>query len=132
MAESRLDSFFTSIGMNVTWHIDYQDGVAIGSPGGPLSGVMQGAGPVIGWPSKVRLLVYPEGTWLYLDGGTWDFGVIRDSTLVGTNDFLMFSEVAENVHYDGPVGETFAYDIDICSSGLTVAGGDIDVCVSGS
>jgi hypothetical protein len=34
---------------------------------------------------------------LFLDGGTLDLGVIRDSTLVGTNDYKMFVETFENV-----------------------------------
>jgi len=130
-AEGTLNSFFAVLNANVYWHQDFQNGVSIGSPGGPLAGA-QGAGPVIGWPNKVRAHVYLEGSWLDLDGGSWDFGVIRDSTLVGTNDYLMFSEIAEAAHYDGVPGETFNYDIDICSNGLTVAGGDIDVCTSGS
>ena len=34
---------------------------------------------------------------MFLDGGTLDLGVIRDSTLVGTNDYTMFVETFENV-----------------------------------
>jgi hypothetical protein len=34
---------------------------------------------------------------LFLDGGTLDLGIIRDSTLVGTNDYKMFIETFENV-----------------------------------
>lgn len=130
-AESTLNAWFAALNCNVYWHIDYESGVNIGSPGGPLAGA-QGAGPVIGMPDKARVYVYIEGSWLYLDGGSWDFGVFRDSTLVGTNDFRMFSEVAENVHYDGVPGESFAYDIDICANGVTVAADDIDVCGQGS
>jgi hypothetical protein len=34
---------------------------------------------------------------LFLDGGTLDLGIIRDSTLVGTNDYKMFIETFESV-----------------------------------
>jgi len=34
---------------------------------------------------------------LFLDGGTLDLGIIRDSTLVGTNDYKMFIETFEGV-----------------------------------
>jgi hypothetical protein len=41
--------------------------------------------------------LFSEGSFLFLDGGTLDLGVIRDSTLVGTNDYKMFVETFENV-----------------------------------
>ena len=41
--------------------------------------------------------LFAEGTFLFLDGGTLDLGIIRDSTLVGTNDYKMFIETFENV-----------------------------------
>jgi hypothetical protein len=34
---------------------------------------------------------------LFLDGGTLDVGIIRDSTLVGTNDYKMFVETFEGI-----------------------------------
>ena len=34
---------------------------------------------------------------MFLDGGTLDLGIIRDSTLVGTNDYKMFVETFEGV-----------------------------------
>lgn len=92
---------------------------------------VQGPGPLIGWPSTVKVLMYAPGEWAYLDGGTWDLGVIRDSTLTATNDALAFMEVMQNVARTGAAG-SYEITIDVCSSGLTVAGGDIDVCTSGS
>jgi hypothetical protein len=41
--------------------------------------------------------LFAEGTFLFLDGGTLDLGIIRDSTLVGTNDYKMFVETFEGV-----------------------------------
>ncbi|QIG57822.1 major capsid hexamer protein [Microbacterium phage PauloDiaboli] len=41
--------------------------------------------------------LFSEGTWLFLDGGTLDIGIVRDSTLVGTNDYRMFVETFEGV-----------------------------------
>ena len=34
---------------------------------------------------------------MFLDGGTLDLGIIRDSTLVGTNDYKMFVETFEGI-----------------------------------
>ena len=41
--------------------------------------------------------IFAEGTFLFLDGGTLDLGIIRDSSLVGTNDYKMFVETFEGV-----------------------------------
>ena len=41
--------------------------------------------------------MFSEGTFLFLDGGTLDLGIIRDSSLVGTNDYKMFVETFEGV-----------------------------------
>ncbi|UDL15876.1 hypothetical protein QEH42_gp085 [Microbacterium phage Pumpernickel] len=41
--------------------------------------------------------LFSEGTWLFLDGGTLDIGIVRDSALVGTNDYRMFVESFEGV-----------------------------------
>lgn len=41
--------------------------------------------------------MFAEGTFLFLDGGTLDLGIIRDSSLVGTNDYKMFVETFEGV-----------------------------------
>ncbi len=39
-------------------------------------------------------LLYPEGTFQFLDGGRLDLGVCRDSTLDATNDYESFVEVS--------------------------------------
>jgi hypothetical protein len=41
--------------------------------------------------------IFAEGTFLFLDGGTLDLGIIRDSSLVGTNDYKMFVETFEGI-----------------------------------
>jgi hypothetical protein len=131
MAETAVDAFFRARGVNISWSPDYEFGKTIGQPGGPLAGV-QGIGPVIGYPSVARFYVHMEGSWLFLDGGSLDLGVIRDQTLVGTNDMLMFAETFENVHYHGVPNESYVYDIDICANGGIASALDINPCVSGS
>jgi hypothetical protein len=49
------------------------------------------------FPDTFVWYLFAEGSFLFLDGGTLDLGVIRDSTLVGTNDYKMFVETFENV-----------------------------------
>jgi hypothetical protein len=57
----------------------------------------QGAGGAVEFPDTVTWYLFAEGTFLFLDGGTLDLGIIRDSTLVGTNDYKMFVETFEGV-----------------------------------
>jgi hypothetical protein len=49
------------------------------------------------FPDTFIWYMFAEGSFLFLDGGTLDLGIIRDSTLVGTNDYKMFVETFENV-----------------------------------
>jgi hypothetical protein len=68
----------------------------VGSPDATVFG-SQSSGAMNGFPSTFDWFLFAEGTFLFLDGGTLDLGIIRDSTLVGTNDYKMFLETFENV-----------------------------------
>jgi hypothetical protein len=53
------------------------------------------------WPTTVQWALFVEGSWLYLDGGTLDLGIVRDASLVRTNDYQQFSEVFESAVHIG-------------------------------
>jgi hypothetical protein len=55
----------------------------------------QAAGAYTKYPTTVEWFLFPEGTWLFLDGGTLDLGLVRDSTLNSTNDYTIFAETFE-------------------------------------
>jgi hypothetical protein len=55
------------------------------------------AAKLLEFPDQITWYLFAEGTFLFLDGGTLDLGIIRDSSLVGTNDYKMFIETFENV-----------------------------------
>jgi hypothetical protein len=57
----------------------------------------QSASSLLEFPDQFDWFLFAEGTFLFLDGGTLDLGIIRDSSLVGTNDYKMFTESFENV-----------------------------------
>ena len=57
----------------------------------------QGATSLLEFPDSFVWYLFAEGTFLFLDGGTLDLGIIRDSSLVGTNDYKMFVETFEGV-----------------------------------
>lgn len=57
----------------------------------------QGAAALLEFPDSFDWYLFAEGTFLFLDGGSLDLGIIRDSSLVGTNDYKMFVETFEGV-----------------------------------
>jgi hypothetical protein len=77
----------------------------------------QNAGALLGFPSTVTWYLYPEGSFLYLDGGILELGLVRDSVLNSTNDFEIFGESFENVAYIGV--ESQAITSTLCDSGIT-------------
>lgn len=83
----------------------------------------QNAGLLLPWPSHVTWFLFTEGTWLYLDGGQLDLGIVRDSTLNSTNDYQMFSEEFHNVAQVGH--QSLKVTTPICATGETA--GPVDV-----
>lgn len=91
VADATINSFFTDRNVTPTWSPDVD----------PFGA--QTAGALIPWPgSNAQGLLFPEGTFFFLDGGTLDLGTeIRDSTLNTTNDRQAFLETFENVAFRG-------------------------------
>jgi len=103
ISEAQLQSFFAARNINVTWSPDLN---VVGA---------QGTTVLAHWPPTVNYLIYPEGTFIHLDGGELDLGVVRDSALNSVNDFQVFSETFENVHMVGV--EAIDGAIDVCPTG---------------
>jgi hypothetical protein len=74
----------------------------------------------------VEWFIFPEGAWLFLDGGQLDLGIIRDSTLSATNKFQTFFEsweaVAQVINLSWFVTST------LCASGVTQIALDRHIC----
>jgi hypothetical protein len=88
-AYAEIDAYIASRGIIATYALDTAAGAsAFGA---------QGSGAMVEFPDTFIWYIFAEGSFLFLDGGTLDLGVIRDSTLVGTNDYKMFVETFENV-----------------------------------
>jgi hypothetical protein len=92
--------------------------------GGPAFGA-QSAGALLEFPGRVSTLLFHEGAYTFLDGGTLDLGVtIRDSALNEDNRFEMFFETFEAVAFRGV--EAYNVNSALCASGAAsalVAGG---------
>lgn len=61
----------------------------------------QSTGALDDFPASFTWYLFAEGTFIFLDGGTLDIGIVRDSGLVGTNDYRMFTETFEGVAFVG-------------------------------
>jgi hypothetical protein len=88
LAEGEINKWFATRNINVSWHLDGETGQIFGA---------QADGALLGFPSEVIWYLFSEGTFLFLDGGTLDLGLVRDSTLNGTNDYKIFLETFEGV-----------------------------------
>ncbi len=85
-AYAEIDGFIASRGINPCYTLD----------GSAMTG-SQSAAAMNEFTDTFVWYLFAEGTFLFLDGGTLDLGIIRDSTLVGTNDYKMFVETFEGV-----------------------------------
>jgi hypothetical protein len=84
-AYAEIDGYVAARGVNLTVSLD--------------AGVFgaQSTGALTEFADSFDWFMFAEGTFLFLDGGTLDLGIIRDSSLVGTNDYKMFVETFEGV-----------------------------------
>lgn len=88
LTEAAINSWFAARDIQVTWALDGETGQIFGA---------QSAGALANFPSTVIWYLFSEGTFLFLDGSTLDLGIVRDSTLNGTNDYKIFLETFEGV-----------------------------------
>jgi len=100
-AYSEIDGYLAARGVVVSYSLD-QD--VFGA---------QGATALVEFTDSFTWYLFAEGTFLFLDGGTLDLGIIRDSSLVGTNDYKMFVETFEGVAKVGIEGLAITSTISI-------------------
>lgn len=120
-ADASLERFIAARGLNVTWLLDGETGQDY---------AIQGTGPIQGFKTTLVHYLFPEGTWLGLDAAGYDFGIVRDSTLNATNNYRIFSETFEAVHFHGV--ESWRIASTICPDGSTSGTLDINPCATGS
>ena len=84
-AYSEIDGYLSARGVVVSYSLDQN-----------VYGA-QGASALLEFADSFTWYLFAEGTFLFLDGGTLDLGIIRDSSLVGTNDYKMFIETFEGI-----------------------------------
>jgi len=91
VSRSEIDGYLSQLNVDVVTVLD-----STGTLAQSLN-TFQAAGALNEFPDTFKWFLFAEGTFLFLDGGTLDLGIIRDSSLVGTNDYKMFIETFEGV-----------------------------------
>lgn len=93
IADSEIDGWLSTVGARVVWTYDGTIDTETGLHRVVTPGTM---------PSEATLYIYPEGGFLFLDGGTLDLGTsISDSSLNATNDRQAFAETFEKTTLRG-------------------------------
>lgn len=88
------------------------------------------AGALVDYPGRASSLMFHEGAFLFLDGGTLDFGIVRDSTLLSSNKWQTFYETFENVAMVGMA--SWNLTLQLCASGTRSALATVDCGPVGS
>lgn len=122
MAQTQAEATLRSYGIAPVWYKDT-----------PSTGTTQGfaaetASAVDDFPDVAQIALFPEGTFLHLDGGVLELGVVRDSTLNSTNDYQVFGETFENVARIGPTQAARWLTVTICPNGQFPATGTAISC----
>ena len=86
VAASEIEGYLAARGVNITFSHDLN-----------VYGAQSASAALNEFADTFTWFLFAEGTFLFLDGGTLDLGIIRDSTLVGTNDYKMFVETFEGI-----------------------------------
>lgn len=106
--EESVTALLRSFDLEPTFYID-------GAAGASQVFGAQNAGALLAFPPTVVWYLFPEGSFLYLDAGTLELGIVRDSVLNKTNDFQIFGESFENVAFVGV--ESIQVTSTVCDSG---------------
>lgn len=110
-ATSAIEAYFDRVGVSVAWYKD-----------SPTTGTTQNfsaetASAVDDFPDAAQIGLFLAGTFLHLDGGSLELGLVRDSTLNETNDYQLFGESFENVARIGPEQAALWLTATICPTG---------------
>jgi hypothetical protein len=116
-SQARFEQILGAAGFNPAYYLDSSTTPA-------TIFAAQNAGALIQFPASFLAYVFADGTWVYLDGGTLDLGVVRDANLVNTNDYRVFFETFENIAKVD--NESYAVTIDTCINGVVSAGVPIE------
>lgn len=108
VADAAILTWFRNRGVIPTFHLDGLNAQDLGAGGATPEDIpaqnytsLADGAAVPGFPDKIDSVLYAEGDWLFLDGGTLDLGLVRDSQLNSINRYQTFVEDWEGVAFNG-------------------------------
>jgi hypothetical protein len=107
--------------VNITWLKDSIRGRLSTSPSGqsPRSA---------GFDADVEWAMFPEGAFVFGDGGQLDLGILRDTVVSATNKFQTFFESWEAILQLIPSSLCFWLTSSLCANGASQAAAAVNVC----
>lgn len=118
VSDAIVTDWFAARGVRVTWTQETSGAAPFAAP---VPGAM-GA-----YPATVKWFLFPEGEWVYLDSGTLDLGLVRDSTLNSQNDYQIWMEEFSGLCQVGGV-ESIAVTSTVCANGSTAPAAAALIC----
>jgi hypothetical protein len=109
MTNGAIDQWFENRNINVSWTLDGRAAIAASGSGNtavPVMGAqayagLTGTNVVPGFADQVEFPLFAEGTFVFLDGGQLDVGIVRDQALVQKNRYIQFQETFEGLYRKG-------------------------------
>lgn len=120
VTDAQISDWFSARGIVPTYYLDSRTtnpNMVFGT---------QSAGALLEFPATVEWYLFADGSFLHLDGGSLDLGVVRDSTLNSQNDFSIFAESWETVAFVGV--ESLKVVSDICPTGSGAVASSVITC----
>lgn len=108
--EAEVTAWLASNNLDVVWYYDSATGA------GQAFNEVQATATQNLFPATVVAYLFAPGTYVRLDGGTLDVGIVRDSILNGTNDLQIFSEQWVQVCQVGL--ESIRLELELCPTGV--------------
>lgn len=98
-ADAAIEGFFRASNVNITWSLDGEAGQDYSAltKNVTFAGQTGNHAVLSDFPNEVIWYLFAEGTFSFMDGGTLDLGLVRDSTLNAANDYQTFVETFENI-----------------------------------
>lgn len=120
LTDAQINQWFALRGARAQWVLDWQDAFAPTDVLGAAGNAPGSAVPIVRFPTGVKFLVYPAGTWVRGVSDVITLNAVYDSTKLVTNQLTqLFTETGWKMMKMCPVSRV--YSIDICPTGSTGA-----------
>jgi hypothetical protein len=118
VTDAQIMSWFSLRGARVQWVYDWQDAFAPTDVVGAAGNAPGSVTPIQQFPTGVKFLVYPSGTWVRAVNDVITLNAIYDSTKLATNqNTMLFTETGWTMMRMCPLSRI--YTVPICPTGAT-------------